>query len=228
MIRSSLIPFALVLVSGCATSSVAELRIADLLGVVNEKRADIQVDGNPRLVAGASGRAVSFDGTADRLVLAQNPLTGADEFTVELVVRPRDAYPRSAEPRLLHIESAAKPDRRLTVEMRLTDTHQWYVDAFIKSDGDKLTLANSQMLHPVGQWHHVAVTYRDGVFTTFVDGQQELQGKVHYLPIPGDARTSIGARLNQVDWFAGDIATLRVTPQALAPARFKNVPRRTQ
>ena len=216
--------------SGCsvttpaATPATTEFRVADLISSAGTQQPRVGVEGQPQVIAGLSGPAVGFDGVDDRLVLETNPLAGADEFTIEVVLRPRDAYSCSPEPRFLHIESPANPDRRLTMELRLTDRHEWYLDAFIKSDDDKLTLIDATRLHPAGQWHHAAITYRDGAFKTFVNGRQELQGAVRYRPIPDDARTSIGARLNKVHWFAGDIATVRVTAKALPPSRFKDVP----
>lgn len=192
----------------------------------NAAKGRVDVDGQPRVTQSATGPFVSFDGAADRIVVGQNPLAGADEFTIEVVLRPHDVFPASREPRFLHIESPSNPERRLTMELRLTENHQWYLDAFIKSDEDKMTLADATKLHPTGRWYHAAVTYKDGSFTTFIDGTQELQARVHYAPIPADARTSIGARLNRVHWFAGDIASVRVTPAAIPPSHFKDVPAR--
>jgi Concanavalin A-like lectin/glucanases superfamily len=217
--------------SGCsattpaATPAITEFRVADLIASTGTKEQRVNVEGRPQVVSGLSGPAAGFDGANDRLVLEQNPLAGADEFTIEVVLRPRDVYPNSPEPRFLHIESTANPERRLTMELRLTEQHEWYLDVFIKSEDDKLSLIDSAKRHPVGQWYHAAVTYRDGTFASFVNGRQELQGKVRYQPIPADARTSIGARLNRVHWFAGDIAIVRVTAEALPPSRLKGVPR---
>lgn len=221
----------MLLSAGCTTTRSAsgpaavQFDVAELLAPSTARQPGVTVEGAPGKVPGPHGQALAFDGHADRVVLQQNPLAGADEFTLEVVLRPRDVYPQSPEPRFLHIEAASNPDRRLTMELRLTAQHQWYLDAFIKSDDDKLTLIDATRVHAVGQWAHVAVTYRAGTFTTYVDGKPELQGAVRYQPIPDDARTSIGARLNRVHWFAGDIATVRVTHAALAPSSFKGVPR---
>lgn len=181
-------------------------------------RADIE--GSPDVVLAAPGRVVAFDGATDRLVLNENPLAGAEEFTVEVLLRPRDAFRSSPEPRFLHIESATNPERRLTMELRLDEQHRWYLDAFIKADGERLTLIDPARVHPVGRWYHAAVTYRDGRFSTYVNGVKELEGTVRYRPIPADARTSIGARLNRLYWFAGEIAFVRVTQGALEPGQF--------
>jgi len=178
-----------------------------------------QAEGNPQLTTDA----VFFDGDGDRLVVDNNPLAGAEEFTVEIIFKPYDTYPNNREPRFFHIESVDNPNRRLTIELRLNDQQQWYLDAYIKSENSQLTLIDSTKVHSVGEWFHVAITYKDQHFVSFVNGQKELEGKVEYLPIPENAKTSIGARMNQIHWFYGEIKKIRVTHKALLPEAFLKV-----
>lgn len=203
--------------------AVFDYRLPELVELSARDATQVSTDGSPRVLMAEPGPVVSFDGAADRLVLHENPLSGTDEFTIELLFRPRDVFPSSPEPRFLHIESATNPERRLTVELRLDGQHQWYLDAFIKADGERLTLIDPARTHPVGRWYHAAVTYQDGRFSTYVNGEKELEGTVRYRPIPADARTSIGARLNRVHWFAGEIAFVRVTQSALDPGQFTGI-----
>ena len=182
--------------------------------------APVLVEGNPQLVDSLVGRAVSFDGDGDRLLVDKNPLHDATEFTIEIMFNPADAYPNNVEPRFFHIESPDNPNRRITVELRLNDKKQWYLDAYIKSEKSQYTLIDATKVHPVGQWAHAAITYQNGEFISYVNGQQELVGQVDYLPIAMNAKTSIGARMNQVHWFNGKIAWVRVSKKVLAPGEF--------
>jgi hypothetical protein len=81
-------------------------------------------------------------------------------------------------------------------------------------------LIDESLTHPVGEWYHAAVTYKDQLLTSYVDGEEELSGEVDYLPIPPSAKTSIGARMNEVDWFNGAIAYVALTHKALEPDDF--------
>lgn len=179
-----------------------------------------QVEGNPIVTETES---VRFDGDGDRLLVDNNPLAGAQEFTVEVIFKPYDVFPRNWEPRFFHIESADNPNRRLTLELRLNDQKQWYLDAFIKSEKSNLTLIDSTKVHAVDQWFHAAVTYKNGYLVSFVNGQKELEGKVDYLPIDANAKTSIGARMNRIHWFNGEIKTIRISHKALLPDEFLSV-----
>ena len=105
--------------------------------------------------------------------------------------------------------------------MRLTQDDQWYFDAFIKSDLDKHTLVEPKLTHPTNQWFHTAITYKDGVFTSYINGKKELSATVIYQLIPENAKTSIGARMNQVKWFNGLIDSSKFTARALTPAQFE-------
>ena len=55
--------------------------------------------------------------------------------------------------------------------------------------------------------------------THFVNGRQELTGKVTFGPMKA-GRVSIGVRQNKVHWFKGQIKTVRVSPRVLAPSEM--------
>lgn len=186
--------------------------------------ASVEVEGNPQIVNTIQGTAVRFDGDGDRLLVDANPLGDATEFTIEIIFNPADAYPNNLEPRFFHIESPDNPNRRVTIELRLNDKKQWYLDAYIKSEQSQFTLIDPTQVHPIGEWAHAAITYRDREFVSYVNGKKELVGQVNYLPIAANAKTSIGARMNQVHWFKGDIAQVRISPRVLFAAEFLNVP----
>jgi Concanavalin A-like lectin/glucanases superfamily len=177
-----------------------------------------QVEGNPQFIAETN--SIRFDGDGDRLLVSNNPLIGAEEFTIEVVFKPEDAFPRNWEPRFFHIESEDNPNRRVTIELRLNNHKQWYLDAYIKSDNSQLTLIDSTKVHSTGQWFHAAITFKDKVLSSYVNGVKELEGNVEYLPIPQNAKTSIGARMNKIHWFKGEIKKIKITHKALSPADF--------
>lgn len=176
--------------------------------------------GNPQVVDSPYGNAVMFDGDGDRLLVDHNPLYGASEFTIEIIFKPNDVYPNNAEPRFFHIEAPDNPDRRITIELRLNDQNQWYLDTYIKSELSQYTLIDPSLVHPIEQWAHAAITYKDRQFTAFVNGKKELSAEVDYLPIAKSGQTSIGARMNQVHWFNGAILAARITHSVLSPDQF--------
>ncbi|HSX86203.1 MAG TPA: LamG domain-containing protein [Cellvibrio sp.] len=204
--------------TGCANQPQQYLWRIDSL----EQIAGLPViaQGNPQLVDSVYGKAVMFDGDGDRLLVNNNPLDGASEFTVEIIFKPTDAYPENLEPRFFHIEAPENPNRRITIELRLNDQHQWYLDTYIKSELSQYTLIDSSLVHPMEQWTHAAITYKDRQFTAFVNGKKELSAEVDYLPIAKTGKTSIGARMNEVHWFNGAILAARITHQVLSPEQF--------
>ncbi len=179
-----------------------------------------RAEGDPTLVDTAHGPAIHFDGDGDRLLIEHNPLAEQNQFTIEVWFKPADVWPENWEPRFFHIESLDNPDRRITVELRLNDQQQWYLDGYLKSERDALTLIDETLVHPVNQWHHAALTFDGTTMRTYVNGSLELEGTVDFEPIGAHAHTSVGARLNRVHWFNGLMLAVRTTPRALEPDAF--------
>lgn len=204
--------------SSAAPASTSTLWKIDSLESIGGAKAT--VSGDPQVVESTLGNVVRFDGDGDRLLVDANPLENAQEFTIEIVFNPADVFPNNWEPRFFHIEAEDNPNRRLTIELRLNDKKQWYLDAYIKSENSQFTLIDPTLVHPVGKWAHAAVTYQQGDFISYVNGVRELSGRVEYLPIAAHAKTSVGARMNQVHWFKGDIAWVKITPRVLMPSEF--------
>ncbi|MGD8781481.1 MAG: LamG domain-containing protein [Ignavibacteria bacterium] len=176
--------------------------------------------GEPVVVkSGEYEKAIKFDGIDDGLLVKSNPLEGAESFTIEVIFKPDSSYPGNIEQRFVHIQDPANNNRRVLIELRLTEGNQWYLDTFIKSDTSSLTLVRETALHKVGEWHHAVLVYENGVMTHYVNGKKELSGKINYLPIT-NAFTSIGTRMDQRSWFKGVIALLKVTHKALSPEDF--------
>lgn len=177
----------------------------------------VRVEGDPQRVATERGTAIEFDGDGDRLQIAANPVSAALEFTLEIEVKPLPAGPGNREPRLIHIEDPADSSHRITVEMRLTDDGNWYMDAFLLANGRGLPLIDPTLTHPLGQWTTLAISYGDGHFRSYVNGRPELEGSIDFMPLGTAAQTSVGARMNQVHYFRGLVSRLRATPRLLSP-----------
>jgi lysophospholipase L1-like esterase len=171
--------------------------------------------GNPQVIKTADGKAVLFDGVDDGLIVNANPIAGAAAFTVEAVFRP-DAG-GTTEQRWFHIQESAN-DNRVLLEIRLTGD-QWFLDTFIKSGENKLTLYSENFKHQAGEWYHVALVFDGKTMRHFVDGREELSGPLTILPLGGGS-TSIGVRMNRVFWFKGAVRKARFTARALLPKEF--------
>ncbi|GAA4300170.1 LamG-like jellyroll fold domain-containing protein [Nibribacter koreensis] len=177
--------------------------------------------GNPTQTAGRGGaNAVAFDGVDDGLIINHNPIADVDEFTVEVIFKPKVAYPNNVEQRFLHIEDPANPNRRILLELRLKENNQWYADFFLKSDTGQLTLMDASKTHPVDQWATMTLVYKDKKATGYVNGMPEVSGELEMQPLPASAKTSIGVRMDQRSWFNGEIETVRFFKTALLPKKY--------
>lgn len=179
--------------------------------------------GNPQVVMTDMGKAVEFDGDGDMLLIDGNPLGEAKEFTIEIIFKPDGAYPQNTDPRFVHIQDPDDADaKRVMMELRITEENLWYLDGFMNTDNANLTLIDASFTHPTSQWMHAAVTYGNGVFKTYVNGTEELSDNVTYASeiVAPDAKTSLGARMNQRNWYRGIIKTFKVTQRVLTPEEF--------
>ncbi len=173
------------------------------------------VIGNPRVIDAPGGKAILFDGVADALLVPSNPIAGRQAFTVEAIFRPDSGG--NKEQRWLHIQGNTRDDRVL-LEIRV-EGDQWFLDTFIKSGENRRTLYAENFKHPLGQWYHVALVFDGATMKHYVDGREELSGPLTIAPLD-DGKTSIGVRMNRVNWFKGAIRKARFTPRALAPKEF--------
>ncbi|MBL4826200.1 MAG: LamG domain-containing protein [Spongiibacteraceae bacterium] len=181
------------------------------------------IEGKPELVESTLGSALLFDGKGDRLQINGNPVAGADQFTLELILKPLAPLAAGREPRIIHIENASRSDHRITIEMRFTDKGDWYLDAFVLDGDSRYTLIDSSLTHPGNQWAHIAISYGKGKFRSYVNGKAELSAPVNYSPMASSANTSAGARMNKVHYFHGLLLRLRSTPALLSPDQFLSI-----
>jgi len=176
------------------------------------------VYGEPHVIETEIASAVAFDGLDDGLLVDDNPLNNAEEFTVEVLFKPdSSSLAANIEQRFVHIQES--DERRILIELRLTDDNQWFLDTFIKDGTSSLALYAEEYPHPIGGWYHAALVYKDGKMRHYVNGLEELSGDVQYSKMTS-GKTSLAVRQNLVSWYKGAISILKVTHEALAPDDF--------
>ena len=182
----------------------------------------VTVVGSPRLANAGETAAVEFNGSTDGLFLDVNPLAGLERFTIEVIFLPAADGPE--EQRFLHIEEAGSANRAL-IELRRLPDGSWCLDTYLRHGDEGLTLIDRGATHPSGRWYAAALTYDGKTMAHYVNGVREMTGDVRFGPL-GAGRTSIGVRQNLVSWFKGQIRLVRITPDALPPARLLAAPAR--
>ncbi|RZM35392.1 MAG: LamG domain-containing protein [Sphingomonas sp.] len=173
----------------------------------------VTLTGAPALAASPWGPAVAFDGVRDALFLPEHPLAGAATFTIEALFRPDGG---AIAQRWLHLEAESQPpvplgtsDTRMMFELRIVDGH-WYLDAFATGPGYRRPLMAANKRFPLGRWYHVAQSYDGTTYRSFVNGEVQAAAAIAFRP-QGPGRTSVGVRLNQVDYFHGAACTSPLT-----------------
>tara|TARA_B100000686_G_scaffold279916_1_gene300775 strand:- start:1237 stop:1824 length:588 start_codon:yes stop_codon:yes gene_type:complete len=175
----------------------------------------LEASGQPVVIDCPYGKAIEFDGKQDAVFIDSNPLAGLRSFTAEVIFRP-DAG-GLAEQRFFHLGEA--DGNRVLFETRLTGDGHWYLDTFISSGTSTCALLNEGILHPVGEWYHLALTCDGREEANFVNGVKEASGAIDFASMEG-GRTAVGVRLNRVCWFKGAIGRIRFTPEVLVPEEF--------
>ncbi|NJW52115.1 LamG domain-containing protein [Salinimicrobium oceani] len=172
----------------------------------------LEVVGNPEVAPGND--YLVFDGEQDGLLIDANPVAEMQAFTIEVDFMPGEGFPEQREQRFLHIQDPEDESRRILLELRLNDKQEWYGDWFIRSEDESLTLMDSTKTHPVNEWYTMSLVYRNGKVRGLVNGKEEVSGDFKYLPINGNAKTSVGTRMDRRSWFKGAIREIRFKPLA--------------
>lgn len=191
----------------------------------------VKVFGNPKIVKTEIGKAIRFDGIDDRLLVENNPIGDAKEFTIEVLFKPDSAYNISQQPRFIHFQdlsdtlSGWNAADRIMMELRLTPQNNWYLDGFLLTDAGERTLQNKNLTHPTRQWFHAALTYKDNVFKTYINGLEETSGEVTFKSkiLNKTGNVSIGGRMNRLNYYCGWIKELKITRKALKPQQFMKI-----
>jgi len=181
----------------------------------------VTVLGHPRVIDTPQGKAIAFNGQDDALLVDVHPLAGAGSFTWEVVFRP-DAD-GALEQRFFHLQerdpsTGQDTQSRMLLEIRIVNGG-WALDGFVRSGVDSKTLLDREKLHSLDAWHHAALVYDGRDLRNYVDGV--LQGSAPFHMTPQAAgHSSIGVRINRVNYFKGAIRVARMTPRALTPEEF--------
>jgi hypothetical protein len=185
----------------------------------------ITVVGHPHVIKTPLGKAIQFNGVDDALFIPEHPLAGASAFTFEAIFRPETGG--APEQRWFHLaeqdpKTGKDTDTRFLFEIRVIN-NQWCLDAFVHTPTVDKALLFRDKLHSLDVWYRVAMVYDGQEFRSYVDG--ELQGKaaIHFDP-EGPGHSSVGVRINKVNYFKGSVREARFTRRALPPEEFLKLP----
>jgi hypothetical protein len=175
--------------------------------------------GKPELIETPGGKAVRFHGEPDALFVENHPLAGAETFTWEVVFRPESGG--RAEQRFFHLQEIGS-QHRLLFETRLMG-QQWCLDSFAASSTGSQTLIDRSRLHALDEWHHVAMVSDGREFRHYVNHKLELAAPVRLAP-QGPGRSSVGVRINKIDYFKGAVRLAIFHRRAIQPGEFTPLP----
>lgn len=181
--------------------------------------------GHPQVIDTPLGKAVQFNGADDALFIGEHPLAGAETFTFEAIFRPDPGG--APEQRWFHLSeqdpaTGKDTDTRLLFETRLVGD-SWCLDAFVNTPVGSQALLDRSLLHPLGAWYHVAMVYDGSEFRSYVDRVLQKKAAVRFTP-EGKGHSSVGVRINRVNYFKGAVREARFTRSVLKPEEFLNVP----
>jgi hypothetical protein len=184
-----------------------------------------RVLGHPQIIDTPFGKAVQFNGVSDALFIDDHPLAGATAWTWEVIFRPdADGNP---EQRFFHLSvldpaTGKDTDDRMLFEIRIVDG-QWCLDSFAQTGDQKLALLNRQKLYSAGKWYRVTAVYDGATLKNYVGDELQGQGPLRLAP-QGPGHSSVGVRINLVNYFKGAIYESRFTRRALPVDEFLKLP----
>jgi hypothetical protein len=184
-----------------------------------------QALGHPHVIDSPYGKAVEFNGADDALFVAVHPLSGVPAYTWEVIFRP-DADGAPAQ-RFFHLQeqdpaTGKDTENRMLFEIRIVEG-QWCLDSFAMTNGQRLTLLNCKLLHPLGKWYRVTAVYDGKELRNYVGDELQGSGALSLAP-QGAGRSSIGTRIDKTYYFKGAILMARMVPRALSPEQFLKMP----
>jgi hypothetical protein len=185
----------------------------------------VTVLGHPAVIKSPVGKAVLFNGVDDALFIDEHPLAGADLFTFEAIFRPDPGG--APEQRWFHLaeqdpKTREDTNNRFLFEIRVID-QSWCLDAFVHTPTADKALLDRKLLHPLGVWTHVAMVYDGTEFRSYVNGLPEGKAAIRFTH-EGPGHSSIGVRINRVNYFKGAVRMARFSRRALKPEEFLKLP----
>jgi hypothetical protein len=185
-----------------------------------------KVLGHPHVIDSEIGKAIAFNGVDDALFVGVHPLAGAATWTWEMVFKPdADGKP---EQRIFHLQSvdpatgADITDERMLFEIRIVKG-EWCLDSFAAAGGQSRALLNCEKLHPFGKWYRVTAVYDGKTLRNYVGDELQGEGEL-VIPAERPGRSSVGTRINLVDYYKGAVYEARFTRRALDAADFLKLP----
>jgi hypothetical protein len=224
ILTSGLMSVAAGFVPSYAETSQMEQSVWTFNKLENIGGATTHVEGHPQIIDTPAGKAVQFNGVDDALFVDKHPLAGAKTFSFEAIFRPDGGAFEQRWFHLSEIDPATGKDSesRFLFEIRVKGD-QWYLDAFVTGPGYKQTLVVPEKLFPVGRWYSVAQVFDGKTYSCYVDGVLQMQADIDYKP-QAAGHSSVGVRINRVNYFKGAILNARFTDHALKPNEFLTVP----
>ncbi len=211
----SIVLYSLLLCCFCEDST------ADIVWDVNNTNSiaghKTTVLGSPSIIETKEGKAVLFDGIDDAVIVDALAVAGANEFTLEIIIRP-DPNGQESEQKFLHVQENDSKNRIILLVAKGKKGH-WYFDSFVKTSAETQNTWDASKTHLTGRWYNVAIVCDGKRMSQYVNGVLELSGKLE-LSAFGDGKTSIGAKMNRKSCFKGAIRKIRFTPRALKPREF--------
>lgn len=186
--------------------------------------AATHIIGHPKQILTPGGPAVEFNGKDDAVFVDSHPLAGAKTFTFEAIFRPDggDFAQRWFHMAEVDPKTGKETGARFLFEIRVMGMG-WYLDAFTKGPGYAMPLMMPDKTFPIGRWYHVAQTFDGHMYRSYVNGILQAEAPIAFRA-QGPGRSSIGVRMNRVNYFHGAIYNARFTPRALSPDEFEKVP----
>jgi concanavalin A-like lectin/glucanase superfamily protein len=180
-----------------------------------------EVLGQPRLIDAPAGKAVQFDGIDDALFIENHPLAGAETFTWEVIFRPESEG--SEAQRFFHLQerdpdTGADTRMRFLFETRLSGD-SWCLDAFVNSRGGSKPLMDRSLMHPLDRWYHAAQVHDGKTYSCYVNGELQMAAEVGFSPQRA-GHSSVGVRINKVDYFKGAVHLAKFSHRALPVSEF--------
>lgn len=187
----------------------------------------VEVLGHPQLIESPYGKAVEFDGKGDGLFLPVHPLAGATAYTWEIIFRPDSDGPEAQ--RFFHLQeqdpaTGQDSPNRLLTEIRMVKG-QWCLDSHGTSGDHHTTLLNcdAQHLFAADRWYRVTTVFDGKTMRNYIGSVEQGEGAFTLVPMRA-GRTAVGIRINKIYPFKGAILMARMTPRALAPSEFLQMP----
>ncbi len=195
----------------------------------------VKVDGHPKVIETPLGKAVAFDGVDDSIYIDQHPLAGAEQFTFEAIFRPDGG---ATEQRWFHLAERNPSTGQLitlTAAVRRMRTpvscsscgsstgNRWCLDAFVAGPGySRALLFRRQVTSDRGVVSRRFHVRRENV-PQLCQWRPRGEAELAFRP-QGPGGTSVGTRVNHVNYFNGAVRQARFTPRALPPDQFLKMP----